>query len=136
MGWCCEHGAAFVPFAPLGRGFLTGTVTSSQFAADDWRDSPARFQPEALATNLHLVEIVRQVADHHQATPAQVAIAWTLAQGEHVIPVPGTKNPRYLADNAPAADLDLTAADLAVPPARRGAPQEDRHLPMSFTAGV
>ena len=113
LGWCAAHGAAFVPFSPLGRGFLTGTVTAADFEASDFRSRNPRFAEEALAANLRIVDVVRRVAERHGATPAQVAIAWTLAQGTHVIPIPGTKRARYLRDNAGAASVALTAADLA-----------------------
>ncbi|GGV38131.1 aldo/keto reductase [Actinomadura cremea] len=113
VGWCAGNGAAFVPFSPLGRGFLTGTVTSADFEDGDFRAGNPRFQEEALKANLRIVDAVREVAARHGATPAQVAIAWTLAQGDHVIPIPGTKKARYLRDNAGAAGVDLTAADLA-----------------------
>ncbi|MEU8803943.1 aldo/keto reductase [Spirillospora sp. NPDC048819] len=113
VGWCAANGAAFVPFSPLGRGFLTGTVTSADFEDTDFRGGNPRFQREALKANLRIVDVVKAVAERHGATPAQVAIAWTLAQGEHVIPIPGTKKRRYLHDNAGAAALDLTEADLA-----------------------
>lgn len=113
VGWCAANGATFVPYSPLGRGYLTGTVTSADFESADFRGGNPRFQEEALKANLAIVDVVKAVAERHGATPAQVAIAWTLAQGGHVIPIPGTKKRRYLADNAAAADLDLTAADLA-----------------------
>ncbi|MGK5554945.1 aldo/keto reductase [Actinomadura kijaniata] len=113
VGWCRDNGAVFVPFSPLGRGFLTGTVTSTDFGDGDFRSGNPRFQEEALKANMRIVDVVRAVAERHGATPAQVAIAWTLAQGDHVIPIPGTKKSRYLRDNAGAADLDLTAEDLA-----------------------
>ncbi|MBA9006282.1 aldo/keto reductase [Thermomonospora cellulosilytica] len=113
VGWCAAHGAAFVPFSPLGRGFLTGTVTSADFDDKDFRSRNPRFQEEALRQNMRIVDVVRRVAERRGATPAQVAIAWVLAQGEHVIPIPGTKKVRYLRENAAAADLDLTAEDLA-----------------------
>jgi aryl-alcohol dehydrogenase-like predicted oxidoreductase len=113
VGWCAANGAAFVPFSPLGRGFLTGTVTAADIEDSDYRARNPRFQEEALKANQRIVEVVRRVAERHGATPAQVAIAWTLAQGEHVIPIPGTKKARYLRDNAGAADLDLTKEDLA-----------------------
>ncbi|WUI03873.1 aldo/keto reductase [Spirillospora sp. NBC_00431] len=113
VSWCAANGAAFVPYSPLGRGFLTGTVTAAEFEDDDFRGGNPRFQEEALKANLRIVDVVRAVAERHGATPAQVAIAWTLAQGDHVLPIPGTKKSRYLRDNAAAADLDLTAADLA-----------------------
>ncbi|CNG14637.1 Auxin-induced protein [Mycobacterium tuberculosis] len=113
VGWCAANGAAFVPFSPLGRGFLTGTVTSADFEDGDFRGGNPRFQEDALKANLRIVDVVKAVAGRHGATPAQVAIAWTLAQGDHVIPIPGTKKQRYLRDNAGAAALDLTATDLA-----------------------
>ncbi|WP_433231865.1 aldo/keto reductase [Actinomadura formosensis] len=113
VGWCAANGVAFVPFSPLGRGFLTGTVTSADFESTDLRVGNPRFQEDALKANLRIVEVVKAVAERHGATPAQVAIAWTLAQGDHVIPIPGTKKRRYLHDNAGAADLELAEADLA-----------------------
>ncbi|MFB7664255.1 aldo/keto reductase [Kitasatospora sp. NPDC056138] len=109
-----EQGIAFLPFSPLGRGFLTGRITSaSDLAADDWRSTLPRFQAEAVQANLALVEQVRKIAARTGATPAQVALAWLLAQGRYVIPIPGTKTPAYLADNAGAADVELSPADLA-----------------------
>ncbi len=121
VGWCAAHDAAFVPFSPLGRGFLTGTLTTATFEAGDFRGRLPRFQETALEENLRIVDAVRKVAARLGATPAQVAIAWTLAQGEHVIPIPGTKKRAYLHENTVAAGVDLTAEDLAeldaVPPA-------------------
>ncbi|MEU3337229.1 aldo/keto reductase [Streptomyces sp. NPDC002144] len=112
-GWCAEHGAAFVPFAPLGRGFLTGRYTRPEdFESGDFRATNPRFTGAAFTSNLRITQTVEKVAARHGATAAQVAIAWTLAQGEHVIPVPGTKQSRYLADNLGAAGLRLTAGDL------------------------
>jgi aryl-alcohol dehydrogenase-like predicted oxidoreductase len=111
VGWCRDHGVAFVAFAPLGRGFLTGTVDSVR--ADDFRARNPRFQPAALAANRTLVDVVRRVAERHDATPAQVALAWVLAQGPHVHAIPGTKKSRYLRENVAAADLSLTEADRA-----------------------
>jgi aryl-alcohol dehydrogenase-like predicted oxidoreductase len=111
--WCAEHGAAFLPFAPLGRGFLTGALAPQKFGAGDFRKNNPRFQPEAMDANLALVETVRAVAARHDATPAQVALAWLLAQGEHVAPIPGTKRRSRLEENAAAASLTLTAEDLA-----------------------
>lgn len=110
-----------MPFSPLGRGFLTGSVTADGLEEGDFRTRNPRFREEAMRENRRIVEVVRRVAERHGSTPARVAIAWTLAQGDHVIPIPGTKKSRYLHDNAGAAGLDLTAADLeeldAVPPA-------------------
>jgi aryl-alcohol dehydrogenase-like predicted oxidoreductase len=113
VAWCAAGGAAFVPYSPLGRGFLTGAVTMAEFEDTDFRGGNPRFQEDALKANLRIVDVVKAVAERHGATPAQVAIAWTLAQGEHVIPIPGTKKQRYLHDNAGAAGLDLTETDLA-----------------------
>ncbi|WP_018657054.1 aldo/keto reductase [Actinomadura flavalba] len=113
VAWCAANGAAFVPFSPLGRGFLTGAVTADGLEDGDYRAGNPRFQREAAEQNRRIVEIVQAVAARHGATAAQVAIAWTLAQGDHVIPIPGTKKSRYLHDNAGAAALDLTPDDLA-----------------------
>ena len=111
--WCADHGAAFVPFSPLGRGFLTRTITQARFEAGDFRSSNPRFTDEAIEANQRIVSVVRQVAERHGATPAQVAIAWTLAQGDHVMPIPGTKRIRYLEENVAAATLKLTDEELA-----------------------
>jgi aryl-alcohol dehydrogenase-like predicted oxidoreductase len=111
--WCAAHGAAFLPFAPLGRGFLTGALAPQAFPPGDFRKNNPRFQPDAMDANLALVEVVRTVAARHAATPAQVALAWLLAQGEHVVPIPGTKKRVRLVENAAAAELELTPEDLA-----------------------
>jgi len=113
LPWCEANDAAFIPFSPLGRGYLTGAVTAGSFDDADFRARNPRFTPEALAANLGIVEQVRAVAARHDATPAQVAIAWTLAQGRQVVPIPGTKKLRYLEENAAAAALTLTPQDLA-----------------------
>jgi aryl-alcohol dehydrogenase-like predicted oxidoreductase len=111
---CEQQGIAFLPFSPLGRGFLTGRFSSADdIPADDFRRQLPRFQQDAMRANLDIVAPVRQIAERAGATPAQVALAWVLAQGRYVIPIPGTKTPKYLADNAGAADIELTAADLA-----------------------
>ncbi|MDA0164676.1 aldo/keto reductase [Solirubrobacter ginsenosidimutans] len=111
--WCAAHGAAFLPFAPLGRGFLTGKLEPQKFPSGDFRKNNPRFQPEAMDANAALVETVKTVAARHDATPAQVALAWLLAQGEHIAPIPGTKRRSRLEENAAAAVLVLSAADLA-----------------------
>ncbi|MER8104478.1 aldo/keto reductase [Kitasatospora sp. NPDC094016] len=109
-----EQGIAFLPFSPLGRGFLTGSIASfDELPADDFRRRLPRFQQDALKENLALVGRVKEVAERIGATPAQVALAWVLAQGRYVFPIPGTKTPRYLVDNAGAAEVVLSAADLA-----------------------
>lgn len=121
LAWCAAHGTAFVPFAPLGRGYLTGALTTASFDPTDFRRTNPRFTQDALAANARIVEIVRGVAARLGATPAQVAIAWCLAQGEHVLPIPGTKRLRYLEENVGADGLRMSAEDLAeldaLPPA-------------------
>jgi aryl-alcohol dehydrogenase-like predicted oxidoreductase len=114
VSWCAENGAAFVPYAPLGRGYLTGALSSREgFDENDFRARNPRFNREAMEGNRRIVEAVKAVAERLGATPAQVAIAWTLAQGEHVVPIPGTKKMRRLEENAAAADLDLPEDALA-----------------------
>jgi aryl-alcohol dehydrogenase-like predicted oxidoreductase len=114
LPYCQRQGIAFLPFSPLGRGFLTGRFSSfDDLRQDDFRRRLPRFQQNALRANLAIVGRVRQVAARTGATPAQVALAWVLAQGQRVVPIPGTKTPKYLADNAGAADIQLSAADLA-----------------------
>jgi aryl-alcohol dehydrogenase-like predicted oxidoreductase len=113
LDWCADFGVSFVPFAPLGRGFLTGTMHSAKFEETDFRSASPRFQRDALAANQRIVDVVRQVAERRCATPAQIAIAWTMAQGDRVIPIPGTKNPRYLRENVAAAALLLSEQDMA-----------------------
>ena len=111
--WCAAHEVAFVPFSPLGRGYLAGSVTTADYQELDFRRLNPRFTQEALDGNQAIVEVVRRVASRLGATAAQVALAWVLAQGEHILPIPGTKRIRYLEENLAASDLVLTAADLA-----------------------
>lgn len=113
LPWCRGHGVAFVAFAPLGRGFLTGTVSADAIASGDFRATNPRFRPAAMAANRPIVDRVRAVARRLGVTPAQVAIAWVLAQGEQVVPIPGTKKLRYVEENCAAADLHLGDTDLA-----------------------
>lgn len=108
-----ERGIGFLAYCPLGRGFLTGALTADAIAEDDFRSANPRFTPEAMAANAAIVDGVRAVADRRDATPAQVALAWVLAQGDHVVPIPGTKRRRWLEENAAAADLVLEPRDLA-----------------------
>jgi aryl-alcohol dehydrogenase-like predicted oxidoreductase len=109
-----EHGIGIVPFSPLGRGFLTGAITSpDDFAEDDWRRTHPRFTGAAFTANLRLVEAVRAMAAERGVTPGQLALAWVLAQGEDVVPIPGTKRRTYLAENVAAVAVQLTGADLA-----------------------
>jgi aryl-alcohol dehydrogenase-like predicted oxidoreductase len=112
--FCAEHGIAFVPFSPLGRGFLTGRLTSrDELEEGDARRSWPRFEQEAMEANQAIVDAVRRVAARHEVAPGQIALAWVLAQGEHVVPIPGTKRLPYLEENLGAADVVLTAEDLA-----------------------
>ena len=112
LPWCVAHGAGFLPFSPLGRGFLTGALAPG-FESTDFRTGLPRFTEEAMAANQRIVDGVRAVADRHEATLAQVALAWVLAQGERVVPIPGTRRRTRVEENAAAARLELSAADLA-----------------------
>lgn len=106
-------GIGIVPYSPLGRGFLTGTITSLQdFAPDDFRRTNPRFQGENLQRNLKLVAEIRRLAEEKQVTAGQVALAWLLAQGDDVVPIPGTKRRAYLEPNAVACTLALSPQDL------------------------
>lgn len=109
-----ELGIGFVPYSPLGRGFLTGQFRSPEdFAADDFRRHSPRFQGENFDRNLQLVDRVKELADAKGCTPGQLALAWLLAQGEHIVPIPGTKQVNRLRENLGAADVELSAEDLA-----------------------
>ncbi|MGQ0661818.1 aldo/keto reductase [Sphingosinicella sp.] len=111
---CRALGIGFVPYSPLGRGFLTGQIRSrDDLPADDWRRNDPRWSEENFGANLKLVAIVERVAARHGASPAQIALAWLLAQGEDVVPSPGVKRRVTLEDSAKAADLSLTADDRA-----------------------
>ena len=108
-----ELGIGFVPYSPLGRGFLTGQIRSvDDFAEDDFRRHSPRFQGENFTRNLELVDRVKELADRIQCTPGQLALAWLLAQGEHVVPIPGTKKRERLRENLGAVDIDLGVEDL------------------------
>ncbi|MEU2742697.1 aldo/keto reductase [Streptomyces sp. NPDC007095] len=114
LPYCTEHGIGLLPYSPLGRGFLVGRFTSfDELPQKDQRRRLPRFQQDNLRANLDIATRVREVAGRIGATPAQVALAWLVAQGPHVVPVPGTKNPKYVADNAGAANVRLSASDLA-----------------------
>ncbi|MCW2677626.1 MAG: Aldo-keto reductase [Modestobacter sp.] len=109
-----EHGIGIVPFSPLGRGFLTGALTSpDDFAEDDWRRTHPRFTGEAFTANLRLVDAVRTLAAEKGVTPGQLALAWVLAQGPDVVPIPGTKRRSYLEENVGAVAVQLSPDDLA-----------------------
>jgi aryl-alcohol dehydrogenase-like predicted oxidoreductase len=111
---CAELGVTFVAYSPLGRAFLTGTVSNPDALPEgDFRKASPRFQAEALERNNRLVAALEKFAAEHKAKPAQVALAWLLGKHPHVVPIPGTKRRTYLAENAAAADIKLTAADIA-----------------------
>ncbi len=124
-------GIGLVPYSPLGRGFLTGTITSVEaLADDDFRRTNPRFADGNFQRNLKLVEKVRELAVGYDATPAQVALAWVLGKGDDVVPIPGTKRRRYLEENIAAEELDLSNADIAALDAL-GAAAGDRYANMS-----
>ncbi len=109
-----ELGIGFVPYSPLGRGFLTGQIRSiDDLDEDDWRRTNPRFQGEAFAENLRLADRVAELAEGIGATPAQVALAWVLAKGDDLVPIPGTKSPTRLEENVGATDLHLSDAQVA-----------------------
>ncbi|WP_175411499.1 aldo/keto reductase [Streptomyces sp. TRM64462] len=128
LPWCAARGVGFLAAMPLGNGFLTGTLTpGGGFEPEDMRARHPRFTAEMMAANQPLVAGLRRVAARHGGpaggvTPGQVALAWVLSRGRHVVPVPGTKHARWAAENARSAELSLTAQDLAeiasLPPAR------------------
>ncbi|HEV2593236.1 MAG TPA: aldo/keto reductase [Gaiellaceae bacterium] len=109
-----ELGIGFVPFSPLGKGFLTGTISSdTQFGEGDFRNTIPRFADSAAReANLAFVELVKRIAERKQATPAQIALAWVLAQKPWIVPIPGTTKLHRLVENLAAADAELTADDL------------------------
>ena len=110
---CRELGVGFVAYSPLGRGFLTGRFrTIDDLPADDYRRNSPRFQGENFQKNLDLVRRVEEIAKRKKATPSQLALAWVLAQGDDIVPIPGTKRRKYLEENIHALDLELTPADL------------------------
>ncbi len=125
---CRRLGVGFVAYSPLGRGFLTGAFTSpADFAPDDYRRHSPRFQGENFAKNLQLADTVKRIAARLGATPSQLAIAWVMAQGPDIVPIPGTKRRRYLDENVAAAQLTLDAAVLA---------ELESAFPMGAAAGM
>lgn len=111
---CRELGIGFVPYSPLSRGFLSGEIKSmDDLAADDFRRVSPRFQGENFQKNIDLVDKIKQMATEKGCTPSQLALAWVLAQGDDMFPIPGTKRVKYLEENAAAATVHLTAEDLA-----------------------
>jgi aryl-alcohol dehydrogenase-like predicted oxidoreductase len=124
----CERlGVGFVPYSPLGRGFLTGEIRSpDDFDASDWRRGNPRFQGSAFAKNLALVDRVKALADAKGVTPSQLALAWVMARSPHIVPIPGTRRRKYLEDNAGAIDVSFTEDELAT---------IDRSFPADLDAG-
>lgn len=129
-----ELGIGFVPYSPLGRGFLTGQIkTPDDFEPDDFRRHNPRFQGENFRKNLELVDKVTQIASEKGCKPGQIALAWLLAQGEDIVPIPGTRHTEYLQENIEAVDIALSAEDLqrideAAP---KGSAAGDRYPDMS-----
>ena len=112
LGVCEELGIGFVPFSPLGAGFLTGAIgTATEFDSTDFRRRSPRFAPEVRAANLALVDLLKRIAEGKHATPAQIALAWLLAQKPWIVPIPGTTKLHRLEENLGAAALELTADD-------------------------
>lgn len=108
-----ELGIGFVPYSPLGRGFLTGAIDEkAKFDSTDFRDKLPRFAPEVRKANLALVDLLRKIAQRKTATPAQIALAWLLAQKPWIVPIPGTTNPHRLGENIGAVRVELTSEDL------------------------
>ncbi len=121
-------GIGFVPYSPLGRGFLTGTIRSiDDLEANDYRRNSPRFQGENFGKNLRLLDEVNAIAKEKGCTPSQLALAWVLAQGEDIVPIPGTKHVKYLEENVKAVDLRLTPQELE---------RIDRALPAGAAAGM
>jgi aryl-alcohol dehydrogenase-like predicted oxidoreductase len=113
LGVCRELGIGFVPYSPLGRGFLTGKIQKIEdLPDDDYRKTTPRFQGDNFQRNLDLVKRVEKIAREKRCTPAQLALAWVLARGEQIVPIPGTKRRKYLQENIGALDIDLTSNDL------------------------
>jgi len=111
---CRELGIGFVPYSPLGRGFLAGTIRSlDELPADDWRRNDPRYQADTLPQNLKIVDAIAEVAKRHKASNAQIALAWLLAQGDDVVPIPGVKRRETMRDSAGSVEVTLTADDLA-----------------------
>ena len=114
LATCRKLGIGFVPYSPLGRGFLTGTITRpEQFPEDDYRRTSPRFQGDNFTKNIALVAKVKEIAALKGCTPGQLALAWVLAQGDDIVPIPGTKRRTYLEENVKAVDVKLSKDELA-----------------------
>lgn len=112
LPWCHEHCVALLPYSPLGRGFLTGRLKQSDIGPDDFRSKLPRYSGDAFESNLAIVDTIADVARRHGATNGQIALAWVLAQGEMVVPIPGTKRIEYLEENVGAAGIALSDSDI------------------------
>jgi aryl-alcohol dehydrogenase-like predicted oxidoreductase len=111
---CEELGIGLVPYSPLGKGFLTGTMTKTEdLGTGDFRATLPRFTDDAMAKNYALVEVLKEIGTRRGATPAQIALAWNIAQRPWIVPIPGTTKLHRLEENIAAADVELTTADLA-----------------------
>jgi aryl-alcohol dehydrogenase-like predicted oxidoreductase len=132
---CRELGIGFVPYSPLGRGFLTGKIkTLSDLHDEDFRRRSPRFEPQNFDRNSHIVKIIERLASENECTPSQLALGWCLAQGDDIIPIPGTKRINFLEENVRAVDITLTPEELrrindALPP---GIAAGDRYPPMQM----
>ena len=111
---CRELGIGIVPFAPLGRGFLTGKVKrAEEYPADDFRRNDPRYQGDNFDANMHAAAVVREIADRKSATPGQIALAWLLRKGDDIVPIPGTRQCRHLEDNIGAVEVTLSDEEMA-----------------------
>src|SRR5216110_501388 len=140
LATCEELGIGFVPFSPLGAGFLTGKIdTTTKLDPKDFRSISSRFDADNRAANMALVDLVKRVAEKKHATPAQIALAWLLAQKPWIVPIPGTKKVTRLEENLAAVDVELTAADLSeIGEAASRIPVRGERLPeasLKFTNG-
>ena len=125
---CQDLGIGFVPYSPLGRGFLTGQITSrDDLPEDDYRRNDPRYSAENFDQNMKLVDVVKEVAERHHCSPAQIALAWLLAQGDFIVPIPGSKRRATLEDSMAAVDVILTDTDLD---------QLEAAAPIGSTAGL
>jgi aryl-alcohol dehydrogenase-like predicted oxidoreductase len=137
MEACKELGIGLVPYSPLGKGFLTGSMTKTEdLGANDFRATLPRFTDDAMAKNYALVDVLKAIAARKNATAAQIALAWNLAQGPWIVPIPGTTKLHRLEENIAAADVELTATDLAEIEAAAGAItiEGDRYTPAGMAA--
>lgn len=110
---CQELGITFVPFSPLSRGLMTNTLDKDKLVENDWRKTLPRFSGEYWENNQQLANAFANLAQEKKCTPAQLALAWVLAQGSHIIPIPGTKHRKYLEENVGAVDIKLTSSDIS-----------------------